>query len=159
MLFYEDRAIRSVYLPNVITLDTNCLATRTIEKITLNSVIDAKEMRNCRNLTFVDLPKTTNIAAGTFNEDYILKTIILRNTNLVTLANVNAFNKCYHILGATDSTYNPTGAKDGFIYVPKALIETYKVATNWVTFASQFRALEDYTVDGTITGALDESKI
>ena len=46
-----------------------------------------------------------------------------------------------------------------YIYVPSALIEQYKVATNWTVYASQFRVLEDYTVDGTITGALDESKI
>jgi hypothetical protein len=31
--------------------------------------------------------------------------------------------------------------------------------TNWTTFSAQFRALEDYTVDGTTTGELDESKI
>lgn len=47
----------------------------------------------------------------------------------------------------------------GYIYVPRALVDTYKAATNWSTIADQFRALEDYTVDGTITGELDESKI
>lgn len=45
------------------------------------------------------------------------------------------------------------------IYVPAALIDSYKAATNWSAYANQFRALEDYTVDGTITGELDESKI
>lgn len=39
------------------------------------------------------------------------------------------------------------------------LVDTYKADTNWSTYAAQFRALEDYTVDGTITGELDESKI
>lgn len=46
-----------------------------------------------------------------------------------------------------------------YVYVPKALVEDYKVATNWSTLAYKFRALEDYTVDGTITGELDETKI
>jgi hypothetical protein len=32
------------------------------------------------------------------------------------------------------------------------LLESYKITTNWSSFATQFRALENYTVDGTITG-------
>ena len=47
----------------------------------------------------------------------------------------------------------------GYIYVPRALVDSYKAATNWSTYATQIRALEDYTVDGTVTGELDESKI
>jgi hypothetical protein len=39
------------------------------------------------------------------------------------------------------------------------LVDEYKAATNWSTYAGRIRALEDYTVDGTITGELDESKI
>jgi hypothetical protein len=32
----------------------------------------------------------------------------------------------------------------GYIYVPSALVETYKTASNWVTYAAQIRAIEDY---------------
>jgi hypothetical protein len=84
---------------------------------------------------------------------------------MCNLANTNAFTGCYHILGTVDSTYNPNGDKDGYFYVPRALLsdddatKDYRRATNWSTYASQFRALEDYTVDGTITGALDPTKI
>ncbi len=53
----------------------------------------------------------------------------------------------------------PIASGTGYIYVPSALVDSYKTATNWSVYASQFRALEDYTVDGTITGELDESKI
>ena len=37
-------------------------------------------------------------------------------------ANTNAFDYCYHILGTTNSTYNPNGLKDGYIYVPASLL-------------------------------------
>lgn len=47
----------------------------------------------------------------------------------------------------------------GYIYVPRALVESYKTATNWSQHADQIRAIEDYTVDGTVTGVLDETKI
>ena len=32
----------------------------------------------------------------------------------------------------------------GYIYVPQATIEGFKSATNWSTYADQFRAIEDY---------------
>ena len=76
-----------------------------------------------------------------------LKALLLRNESLCSLSNTNAF---------SNSTVK-TGT--GYIYVPATLVDSYKAATNWSTYASQFRALEDYTVDGTITGELDESKI
>jgi hypothetical protein len=69
------------------------------------------------------------------------------------------FNTCYHILGTTTATYNPSGSKDGYIYVPSSLVDSYTANSKWSTYATQFRALESYTVDGTITGALDKSKI
>ena len=47
----------------------------------------------------------------------------------------------------------------GYIYVPRALVDSYKAATNWSAVASQFRALEDYTLDGTIMGELDYAKM
>ena len=51
------------------------------------------------------------------------------------------------------------GTDSCYIYVPRALINDYKAATNWAQYADKFRALEDYTVDGTTTGELDPTKI
>ena len=34
--------------------------------------------------------------------------------------------------------------RNGYIYVPKSLIEEYKAATNWSLYADKFRAIEDY---------------
>ena len=63
------------------------------------------------------------------------------------LSNTSAFN-------STPITFGT-----GYIYAPRALVDSYKAATNWSTYADQICALEDYTVDGTTTGALDETKI
>ena len=38
----------------------------------------------------------------------------------------------------------PIAQGTGYIYVPKNLMEQYKVATNWTLYATQFRAIEDY---------------
>lgn len=75
-----------------------------------------------------------------------LKMVILRDPETVaTLSNKEAF----HTLASTE----------GYIYVPRALLSEYQAATNWSAHASRFRALEDYTVDGTVSGDLDETKI
>ena len=77
-----------------------------------------------------------------------LTAVILRNpTALCSLSRVEAF----------DGT--PIAQGTGYIYVPRALLEDYQGATNWSAFAAQVRAIEDYTVDGTITGEFDQSKI
>ena len=74
-------------------------------------------------------------------------TLILRSETVATLPSTSAFSS------------TPIASGTGYIYVPRALVDSYKAASNWSTYANQFRALEDYTVDGTTTGALDESKI
>lgn len=99
---------------------------------------------NDTKLEFADVGKISSIQSNTFYSNYRLTTLIIRTEALCSMANTNAFNYCYHILGKTHSTLNPTGAKDGYIYVPKALVDTYKTATNWVTYADQIRAIEDY---------------
>lgn len=128
-------------------------------KLPLVTTLQLSVFERCYNLITADFSKLTAIQSSAFDENYSLKTIILRNNTVCTLENRNAFTLCYHLYGTTNATYNPEGLKDGYIYVPKNLLEQYASATNWSTFATQFRALEDYTADGTITGELDESKI
>jgi hypothetical protein len=127
--------------------------------------INGYAFQSCSKLAKVDFPSLASISSSAFQSCTILTAVILRSETMVTLSNTNAFNNCYHILGTKNSTYNPEGLKDGYFYVPRALLSDtdeandYRRAKNWSTFATQFRALEDYTVDGTITGELDESKI
>lgn len=137
---------------------TDCYELTTVS-FPVIATISSYMFRQCRALTTVSFPNVTKIGTYAFNSCYSLTRMILRSETLCTLSDSNAFGNCYHLHGTKDTTYNPDGLKDCYIYVPRALIEDYKVATNWSDFATQFRALEDYTVDGTITGELDESKI
>lgn len=102
---------------------------------------------SCSALTTVDFPVVTEIGYGVFRDCSVLMALILRSETIATLDSTDAFSG------------TPIASGTGYIYVPFSLINSYKTASNWSTFAAQFRALEDYTVDGTITGALDESKI
>ena len=77
-------------------------------------------------------------------------TLVLRKTDGVcALSSYKAFNSC--------PIYQYSTSR---ILVPSALLEEYKAATNWSSyFSSKLYALEDYTVDGTVTGELDPDKI
>ena len=101
----------------------------------------------CKQLTYVDLPSITYFGENVFLFDSSLVSVVLRNTECVPTAAGNIF------------ALTPIASGTGYIYVPRDLVDSYKAATNWSTYANQFRALEDYTVDGTTTGELDPTKI
>lgn len=103
---------------------------------------------NCTSLATADFPAARTVKNYAFDGCSNLTALILRNTSrAATLSNVIAF------------TGTPIESGTGYIYVPAALVDTYTAASNWSNFAAQFRALEDYTVDGTTTGELDPTKI
>lgn len=147
-LFYQCTSLTTVDLPRATSVDDEmfyyCESLATVNLPRATSVGD-RGFYYCFIKT-LNLPKVTSIGAYAFYNTY-LTSLVLRSTTLCSLSNKNAFS----------STYIEEGK--GYIYVPSSLLSQYQAATNWATYAAQFRALEDYTVDGTITGALDESKI
>ena len=166
--FQDCRVLKSVNFPKATDITPGSFqACQKLENVVFQSAITVgnSAFQECKALEKADMPKATNIGNSVFSNCYLLKAVILRSETLCKLSATSSFNNCYHILGTVNSTYNPNGDKDGYFYVPRALLsdtdETmdYRRATNWSTYASQFRALEDYTVDGTITGELDPIKI
>ena len=123
-----------------------CISLTTVN-FTVATSIGNGAFYSCSSLTTVDFPSASSIGNTAFKSCSNLKSLLLRGNMVCTLSSKNAF----------DST--PIASGTGYIYVPSALIEQYKAATNWSTLAAQFRALEEYTVDGTITGELDPSKV
>lgn len=121
-----------------------------IESITLPmaTTLELGAFCRCAELKRADLSNITTIGNGAFEHCSALTTLIIRTPDKVCP------------LGATWTfTNTPIASGTGYIYVPRSLVDSYKAATNWSTYATQFRALEDYTVDGTVNGELDESKI
>lgn len=138
-------------MSNVTMLPSSCFAScRSLAMAVLPKVksIEGSAFQYCEALETIDFYALESISGYyNFEKCSVLTALILRNeSNVCTLK--------------TSSQFNTTPIKDGtgYIYVPAALVDSYKTATNWTTFANQFRALEDYTVDGTITGELDPAK-
>lgn len=143
--------LQSVSAPNASTIGSNafymCSKLTTI-KLPAATSVPSRAFMLCTKLTTADFTSLTSIHEYSFNSAYVLRSLILRGETVATLAN-------------TSDIFTNTKIADGtgYIYVPAALVDTYKTATNWSTYANQFRALEDYTVDGTTTGELDSTKI
>ena len=158
--------LENVNLPllenTVYSMFYGCIALKSIALPSVKTLLYAFD--SCHFLERVDLPSATYINT-IFLKCTSLKGILLRSETLcaISRSNVIVSNQHFHFYGTYDATYNPDSLQDGYVYVPKALVESYQTATNWATIYAAipnvFRALEDYTVDGTITGELDESKI
>lgn len=97
------------------------------------------------NLSYFDTPAMA-IYSKTFRNNANLEHLFLRHSAAIcTLGNVDAF----------AGTPFASGGMGGYVYVPRALIESYRSATNWSGLSCTWYAIEDYTVDGTITGDID----
>lgn len=113
-----------------------------VDSIITRNITEYKENRittvgqyafyGCTALTTVDTPNVTTIAANAFEACSALTALILRGATLCSLANTSALKTSAIASGS------------GYIYVPSALVDSYKAATNWSTYAAQIRAIEDY---------------
>ena len=83
----------------------------------------------CNTLTNVSFPNVTSIGDGAFQSCSNLRTIYVgTNTSTVcTLSSTKAFNSCTNLTN---------------IYVPANLVDNYKSATNWSSYASKIKAYE-----------------
>lgn len=129
---------------------------------TSNTILELPEVTNISDYVFnaawfntVKLPKVTlintrcfynfygqvvdvgescaSIGAYAFRDAYPLKTLILRKSDaIVTIQNTAVFTGS----GVANGT--------GYVYVPSALVDTYKADSYWSSFANQIRAIEDY---------------
>ena len=143
--FYQCSSLLSVDMPAATSIGyeafSNCSSLTTVSLPAATS-IGSNAFYYCEKLTTVDLPMATSIGAYVCASCSALKALIIRTGQVCSLDADLGY--------GTDSCY---------IYVPRALINDYKAATNWAKYADKFRALEDYTVDGTTTGELDTTKI
>lgn len=88
----------------------------------------------------------TNYYAEHFRECYNLKALILAGDETVcSLIDKNAFYETPMApLENQPIANNIKQKREGYIYVPRALLERYKTTVNWSYYADSFRAIEDY---------------
>ena len=80
----------------------------------------------------VHLPVITTIATATLrNCPHLVAVIMDEITEAPSLGNTNAFQD------------TPIASGTGYIYVPDALVNTVKAASNWSNFAAQIKGMSD----------------
>jgi hypothetical protein len=110
----------------------SCTGLKTVN-CPLATSISVQCFYDCKKLERVDFGKAKTISTLALNNATSLTELILRNTDAICiLSNVNALGNSGIANGL------------GYVYVPAALVDVYKADTNWSSFASQIRAIEDY---------------
>lgn len=133
--FVNAKTLVSVDIPKMKDIRPNVFeACSSLKNINIPEVtlLWSNSIKNCPALEKLDLPKVKTISSQVFVNDSLLATVILRSNTVASLGNVSSF------------AGTPIANGTGFIYVPAALIDSYKTATNWSVFANQFRTIEDY---------------
>ena len=86
----------------------------------------------CSNLAKIDFDVLEEMKDADFYQCSALTAVIIRSPAVCTMSDSNAFKS------------TPIASGSGYIYVPAALVDSYKAATNWTKYANQIRAIEDY---------------
>lgn len=135
--FFGCQNLKTLLLPGLIGytyqyMAAGCTALVDVD-IHGSSYISSYTFQNCTSLKKVDLHKVGTIATYSFIGATKFDTLIIRTDTVPTLGGTNAFNNTKIKSGGT-----------GYIYVKSALLDEFRAATNWSTYSSQFRAIEDY---------------
>ena len=101
-----------------------------LSSVALTNLQEVKPLtfRKCESLTTVDLPVAANIGTQAFYSSGVTS-LTLRSNTVVTLENADAF------------YFTPIEEGTGYIYVPSNLVDSYKTADGWSTYANQIRAI------------------
>ena len=132
--FYSCTHLTTFNAPKVTTLGTYAFYCAPIFNINfpLATKIPHSCFYRCIFLETADFGVAQSIDAQAFKEGASLEKLILRKTDSIcTLANVSAF---------TDSLID---YGTGYVYVPDNLVDSYKSATNWSTYADQIKPLSE----------------
>ena len=118
---FASSGITSIKIDNCIYIYANCFADATkLEIVDIGGADPIKEAG-----------KTTGISSNAFKNCTALKKVILRMTTWQPSITTNTFSGSAIAKGT------------GFIYVPDELVDTYKSATNWATYASQIKPISE----------------
>ena len=116
-------------IENINICFTGCTSLTTVD-LPKCATINGHTFRSCTSLTTVNLPKCTSIGEYAFSNCTNLTTVIFGADQVVHIGN-----------GIFTNSFIANGT--GYIYVPDNLVDSYKTATNWSSYANQIKPISE----------------
>lgn len=132
--FANCQSLKSVFLPTAENIDSsafNSCISLEYAKLTATTRLGGNCFAYCSKLKYIYISKVVTILSLCFNSCTSLTAVILSVDGVCSLSNSNAF------------AGTPIASGTGYIYVPDDLVDQYKVATNWATYADQIKGLSE----------------
>lgn len=133
-------SLKEIHLPTVTIINGYALGgneSLTTAYLPLVSIIQGgRSFTGCVALTSIELPSITSISAGSFTGCTALTSVTIgtnASTTLCSLTDSDAFS----------NTPIATSETSGFIYVADSLVEQYKTADNWSTYATKIKGISE----------------
>jgi hypothetical protein len=127
--------LETLNLPNVKKINNYGFRNnKTLKKLDLPNVEEIWNytFESCSALEIIYIPKIKTITSRSFRYCKQIKALIIEQTDSVcTLNNINVFEQTFDY-------------SKGAIFVPDSLLEDYKAATNWSTYADYIKPLSEY---------------
>ena len=127
--FSECSGLTSVSFPNATSIGEGAFAScsgLTSVSFPNATSIGLQAFQYCSSLTSVSIPKATSIGDSAFSGSGLTTIYVGTESDTVcTLSHTNAFTNCTNLTN---------------IYVPYSLVDSYKSATNWSSFADKIKA-------------------
>ena len=157
---YNCKGLKTANMDGLITttdggLFENASALVSVSLANLETITKGSVLRACSSLPSIVLPKLTTVS-GSYALGYCTSLEKAEFPSLTTISGGSFMRGCSKlktlILGyATEPVQMTASAHYAFldathleIYVPDNLVEDYKVATNWTSFASKIKPLSEY---------------
>lgn len=91
---------------------------------------------DCTSLTEINLPVLSSVYGDLFRGCTSLTKVVLGYSRVAPLGNISAF-------ASTPMSVSTLTGSFGSIYVPASLVDAYKSATNWATYADRITAIPE----------------
>lgn len=151
--FRDCSALKEVSLPKAVDIGVYAFQSSGIEHLSLPSCVSLSggTFGDTKSLISLTLPLVTRLnyyntfygssikkldtssveIIGNFAGASNLETLILRSSTVCTLTSANGFSD------------TKIAAGTGYVYVPDNLVDSYKTATNWITFVNQIKPISE----------------
>lgn len=134
--FYNNTSLRRIDFPKLTSAPATAFrqcTSATEANLPVCTTLNSYAFHGSTSLEKLDFPKVKWLGAQVFNGCSALTALIFRYNGIVAMSNAN------NIFANT-----PIASGTGYIYVPSALVDSYKTETNWKKYESKIRAIEDY---------------